>query len=320
MGHHPDVIVFGQLARDLVLVVDDAPGAGSSAYVRERREVLGGKGANQAVALAQLGLSPALVAVAGADDEGASLLEQAERDGINVSAVTRRQGAVTALMVDIVARGRWRYLEDAPASVQLTEGDVAAAEWLLAGAGWASVQLQQPPEAALAAATAARKAGCTVVLDGAPADGQLRDELLAAADVVRADAREAGLLARTDIRDLGDAAKAAAEIRRHGPGLVALAVNDGNYFAWQDGELLLSLTTTPVEDTTGAGDALTAGLIAGLARGYDQEKTARLAVAAAGATVGHPGGRPSLTRDALARQFKIQQAQEREREEGGCLA
>jgi ribokinase len=113
------------------------------------------------------------------------------------------------------------------------------------------------------------------VLDGAPADGRLRDELLAAADVVRADAREAGLLARTDIRDRGDAAKAAAEIRSHGPGLVALAVDDGNYFAWRNGELLLPLTTTPVADTTGAGDAFTAGLIAGLARGYDQEKTAR---------------------------------------------
>ena len=64
-----------QLARDPVLVIDDVPEAGNSAYVRERREVLGGKGANQAVAFAQLGLRPALVAVAGADDEGVCLLE-----------------------------------------------------------------------------------------------------------------------------------------------------------------------------------------------------------------------------------------------------
>jgi ribokinase len=303
-----DVVVFGQLARDLVLVVDTVPEAGGSGYVRERREMLGGKGANQAVALAQLGMSPALVAVAGDDETGARLLARAERDGINVSAVTRRPGADTALMVDIVDRdGQWRYLENSPGDVMLRESDVAAAAGLLTGAAWVSVQLQQPPATALAAATAARQAGCAVLLDGAPTDGLYREELLAAADVVRADEREAGLLAGTDITDADDAVKAAAEILAHGPGLVALAVADGNYFAWRDGDLLLPLTKTPVADTTGAGDAFAAALIAGLARGYDQEGTARLAVAAAGATVGHPGGRPWLTPRALAGQLEIQE-------------
>jgi sugar/nucleoside kinase (ribokinase family) len=60
-----DVIVAGQIARDLVLVVDDVPGAGQSAAVRQRREMLGGKGANQAVALAQLGMRVALLGVVG---------------------------------------------------------------------------------------------------------------------------------------------------------------------------------------------------------------------------------------------------------------
>lgn len=50
-----DVTVVGQIARDLVLLVDDAPAPGTSASVRQRIETLGGKGANQAVSLAQLG-------------------------------------------------------------------------------------------------------------------------------------------------------------------------------------------------------------------------------------------------------------------------
>ena len=59
------MIVFGQIARDLVLVVDTMPGARQAADVYQRRELLGGKGANQAVALAQLGLRPALAGVVG---------------------------------------------------------------------------------------------------------------------------------------------------------------------------------------------------------------------------------------------------------------
>jgi ribokinase len=53
------VVVAGQLARDVVLVVDEHPPVGSAADVCERRDMLGGKGANQAVALAQLGVSVA---------------------------------------------------------------------------------------------------------------------------------------------------------------------------------------------------------------------------------------------------------------------
>ncbi len=63
-------MVVGQIARDLVLVVDEVPGPGSSAPVRERREMLGGKGANIAVGLAQLGAPVKLVGVVGDDDIG----------------------------------------------------------------------------------------------------------------------------------------------------------------------------------------------------------------------------------------------------------
>src|ERR1700742_4412655 len=103
-----EVVVAGQLARDLVLVVEDVPEAGQSRPVRERREMLGGKGANQAVAVARLGPRPALVAVAGDDEAGSRLLEQARRDGIDVSAVTTREGTMTGLITDIVdAGGHW---------------------------------------------------------------------------------------------------------------------------------------------------------------------------------------------------------------------
>jgi ribokinase len=50
----PDAVVLGQIARDLVLRVDEVPGPGESAPVRSRREMLGGKGANQAVVLRRM--------------------------------------------------------------------------------------------------------------------------------------------------------------------------------------------------------------------------------------------------------------------------
>ena len=302
-----NVVVFGQLARDLVLVVDKVPAAGHSGRVRRRRELLGGKGANQAVALAQLGMRPALAAVAGDDQTGTRLIEQAGKDGIDTSAVIRRPETRSGLIVDLVTPdGHWRYLEDLPPSVLLTEADVAAAESLTATAPWASIQLQQPSGAVLAAARQARTAGARVVLDGAPDDKGDTDDLLALASVVRADAKEASLLTGTEINGPDDARRAAADILRRGPSFVALTVGDaGNYFAWPGGDLLLPLTNTPVADTTGAGDAFTAALITALHADEPPEDAARLAVAAAGATVGHPGGRPALTQSALERQLTL---------------
>jgi ribokinase len=332
------VAVVGQLARDLVLSVAELPEPGTSADAADRREQLGGKGANQAVGLAQLGVRPRLVAVAGDDVIGDVLLDQARADGIDVSTVVRRGGTLTGLIVELLdARAEYRYVQDLPL---LTSADVVGAARALAGADAVLVQLQQPLAVAMAAARIGHDAGRLVVLDGAPpaetspiaadrpgtsavaapvdqgsasgltlagsrgagraespAEGSsvggssvegspeaARADLLAAADVVRADAREAAVW--------GDP----AALLDHGLRLVAFAQPDGsNLFVWRDGRLVVPPADERVVDTTGGGDAFVAALTDALLRGEDYVDAACWAVAAAGATVGHAGGRPRLT-------------------------
>jgi ribokinase len=277
--------VIGQLARDLVLSVDGLPEAGASAAATDRREQLGGKGANQAVALAQLGVRPALVAVAGADETGDALLDQARRDGIDVSAVVRRAGVPTGLIVELLAGTEYRYIEHLPL---LTVADIEEHAERIARQDAVLVQLQQPAEVATAAARIGHAAGRLVVVDGAPSG----DELLACADVVRADDKEAELLLGVPPGQMREAAR---KLLDRGPRLIAVAVDDGNLFVWADGEVHVPLTDDPVVDTTGGGDAFVAALTAALLRGDPYPEAARRATAASGATVGHPGGRPDLS-------------------------
>jgi ribokinase len=223
------------------------------------------------------------------------MLARAEADSIDIRPVIRRTGAPTGLIVDIVdADARWRYLEDLPEPMLLTAADIEANAAFLATARAVSVQLQQPPAAALAAARIARSAGSLVVLDGAPADHV--DDLLACADVLRADAREAGLLVGRPVPDADAALAAGRALLARGPRLVALAAGEqGNVFVWPAGSAVIPLSDVPVVDTTGAGDAFTAALIVALLRGAEPGQAARAAAAAAAATVGHAGGRPSLS-------------------------
>lgn len=273
----PTAAVVGQLARDLILTVDRLPEPGSSGGATSRREQLGGKGANQAVALAQLGVRPALIAVAGDDVIGDVLLDQARRDGVDVRPVVRRPGALTGLIVEILEPdGRYRYVEHLPPPVLLGEDDIHRARAAIAAADAVLVQLQQPVPAALAAARIGREAGRLVVLDGAVPDRRL----LAYADVVRADEKEA--------RGLGE------EVLDEGPSLLALAQPDGNLFVWRGGRVKVPLTGGDPVDTTGGGDSFLAGLTAALLAGHSYEEAAHRATAAAAATVAHPGGRPDL--------------------------
>ncbi|NIJ11333.1 ribokinase [Saccharomonospora amisosensis] len=295
-----DVVVVGQVARDLVLTVADVPGAGEQAAVRRRYELLGGKGANQAVGLAQLGMSVTLVGVVGADRVGTDLMEQAGLDGVDTASVVRREGTETALIVNVVdSRGHWHYLEHIPEATLVTGPDVVAAGAAIAAAESLVVQLRQPADVALEAARLARAGGTRVVLDGAPSgDEYSREPLLAAADVLRADAREGELLAGRSIATVRDAILGAHAIRERGPELVVLEVaGSGNVFVDAERELFLPHTRRSgagTGDTTGGGDALVAGLTATLTSGGELAEAARLAVAAAGATVERVGGRPDL--------------------------
>ncbi|GIJ44872.1 ribokinase [Virgisporangium aliadipatigenens] len=293
------MVVFGQLARDLVLCAPEIPDAGSSVDVRERVEELGGKGANQAVALAQLGARPSLVAVAGDDDVGDALLARAASDGIDVSGVVRRPGPTGLIVEVLLPSGDYRYFEHLGERVQLHTSDVTSSASIVEGAAAALVQLQQPAPAVVSAARLGRTARALVVLDGAPPDGT-RDDLLLLADVLRADAREAPQW--TDVSSVDGAAlrEATEALLRRGPRVVALALDGGgNLFSWRDEETVHHLVVPDgperVRDTTGGGDSLVAALTVGLLAGYPVPDAARCAVAASGRTVTRVGGRPDLT-------------------------
>jgi ribokinase len=292
----PPVVVVGQVARDLVLVVDEVPGPGASVAVRRRREMLGGKGANIAVGLGQLGVPVAVVGIVGDDLVGAELLAQCDRDHLDVTAVRRRAGTESALIVDVVtADGQWRYLESVPAGALLTADDIEGAAKLLETARSAIIQLQQPADAVLAALDRLGPQ-CRVILDGVPDDPTSRERILAGGSVLRLDAREAELLAGHPIGDEAAARTVAADLLNRGPDLVVIAVGrDGNLVAWPEGAAMLPLIEPDqVVDTTGGGDAFVAALTWALDRGEDPVRAGQLATAAAGLVVRRPGGRPAL--------------------------
>ena len=287
-------VVFGQIAQDIVAGVPELPTPGASTSVPEVRWLLGGKGANQAVGLRQLGAVVAVAGVVGDDPIGAELLAAMLHDGIDVCGVARRGSS--AVLFDVVDRSAKRMLlEHVPTSALLTAADVRAAGHLVEHADAVCLQAQQPGDALTAAAALARRSGAIIALDGAP-DADATDELLAAAEIVRVDATEAGELVGFPVSSLSSGEEACRVLLARGPRVAAVEVaGAGDLVAWADGTVFLPHGDDEVvKDRTGAGDAFFVGLVRGLGREWTVERAADLAHRAAASTVARLGGRPDL--------------------------
>jgi ribokinase len=211
------VVVVGHVGRDVVLSVDEVPPPGGRHQRDGAWSYLEVMGYNQALGLGQLGHHCSVVAAVGDDAAGGWIVECARDDGIDPAGIAVRSGAKTSLVVSLVeGDGRWRYIEDLPAATFAQAADVEANRVLSETAAVTSLQMQEPTEATLQAALFAHGEGRLVVADGAPDPGGSAEQLLATVDVLRADQREAEMLAHTEICDVAAAIDAAIQLRSLG--------------------------------------------------------------------------------------------------------
>jgi ribokinase len=285
-------VVVGSLNMDLVLGVPELPGRGQTLLSRSLDRSPGGKGANQAVALARLGAGVEMVGAVGTDGDGAALLGALQAAGVSTRFVAERPAAPTGLAVVCVdSRGDNAIVVAPGANATLGPADVRAAAAALHHAEVVLLQLEVPLEGVLAAARLGGEHGALVVLNAAPATTLPRD-VLAAVGVLVVNQGEAAALGGR-----GAPGEVAARLREEGPEVVAVTLGgDGCVVADERGVASLPAYRVPVVDTTGAGDCFAAALGLGLAEGRPARQAARLASAAAALAVTRRGAQAMPTR------------------------
>ncbi|MDP5182594.1 PfkB family carbohydrate kinase [Blastococcus sp. BMG 814] len=290
----PPVVVVGDVATDVVAVLsgEPAPGSDRPARIVSRG---GGAGANVAAHLARLGTPVVLAGCIGDDAAGAGLTAELAAAGVEL-AVRTVPGAATGTIVSLVEPdGQRSMLADRGANLALRPADVPtpAPGGHLHLSGYTLLD-PGPRDAGLAALRAAAVAGCTVSVDPAstgPLRGYGVDRWLtdtAAATLVLPNADEARLL--TGCADVTEAARALAA--RHPVAVVTLGAEGA---LWAAGDELVHRPARPatVVDTTGAGDAFAAGLLAAWLTGPHRSPAEALdaGLACAAEVVRRPGAR-----------------------------
>jgi ribokinase len=288
------IVVLGDVMVDVVarLAGPVAVGSDSEASVSFGG---GGSAANVAAWLAFAGVErPALVGRIGRDARGAEAAEELRAGGVDAR-LALDDGHPTGTCVVLVAPGGERsMLPDPGANLALTPADLP--DSLLGRGGHLHVSgyslvRSGPRPAARAAIERARAAGMTVSVDPSSA-ALLNPDFLSHADgatLLLPNVDEAAAL--TGLSDLGAAARSLAS---RFPEVVVKLGEEGALWTNGSDEEHAAAAALPgrVVDTTGAGDAFAAGLLAARAGGASPAEALTAACALAARAVITPGARP----------------------------
>ncbi|MDM4761837.1 ribokinase [Galbitalea sp. SE-J8] len=282
----PAIVVVGSINADLTVRVPRLPEPGETLTGTDFRIAWGGKGANQAAAAAALGARTLLVGAVGDDENGAGSLADLRERGVDISFVEigGEHTGVAVIQVDAAAENTIAIVAGANATVsaELVSDALARIE----GTAVVVSNLEVPDAAVERAAEDAERRGWAFVLNPAPAR-PLSAELVARTTVITPNATEFDVLGGADVLGAAQA-------------IVVTRGADGCDIRVGDALTRVPAASARPVDTTGAGDAFTAGLAVALLEGRPLDDAVRFAAASGAIATEGPGARGArLTRAAV---------------------
>ena len=296
----PRIAVVGSYATGLTLKVKRLPGTGETVLASDYRVDYGGKGSNQAVGCARLGMEVAFVARIGTDSFGEMALQLFREEGIDVSFVRQTSEHPTGVGFILVEAGTGHncIALDPGANELLSAADMDECDAVYESAAVVLTQLEIPVAAAESALVRGRAHGATTILNPAPVR-PLPASVLQLVDVLTPNQTEAKVLT-------GRTPEAAVEPEEVARDLIRAGVRQVVMTLGEKGALIVTASSSkhvpairlPAVDTTGAGDAFNAGLATALACGESLESAVEFAVITGGLAVTRDGVIPSLPKRA----------------------
>lgn len=290
------VVVVGSLNMDLVARAQRLPRAGETLPGESFFTVPGGKGANQAVAVARLGGSVAMIGNVGDDDYGRQLHRALYVEGIDCQGVSTCPGVSSGIALITVDAASQNCIVIIPGgNGLLTPQAVQRFDALLQAAEVIICQLEVPAETVAWTLARGHELGKQVILNPAPATGPLPADWFAHIDYLTPNESEAEALTGVTVTDQHSARRAGERLLQLGAGKVIITLGaQGAMLVTARGHQHYPAPVVQPLDTTAAGDTFIGGFAAGLVRGLEEGEAIAFGQRAAALSVTRAGAQPSI--------------------------
>ena len=289
------VFVAGSINMDVVATAERHPRIGETVAGEAVLYFPGGKGANQAVASAKLGMPTTLIGRLGTDAFGQELRTFLAAQGVDLTFVKDTAGTHSGTAIITIANADNTIVVVPGANARVDAEDVAAP--VLAKGDVAVSQFEIPLPTIAAFFKRARTAGATTILNPAPAK-QIGSELLDLVDILILNETELGLLTGRELKD-SDAYEAfidaARSLQTREDQIICVTLGKRGTVALVNGSMHFDRgRAVKAVDSTGAGDCFVGAVAALLADGQPIQAAMSYANIAASICVQRMGAAPSM--------------------------
>ncbi len=290
-----NIIVIGSCNTDMVIKADHLPVPGETVIGGSFMMTPGGKGANQAVAIARLKGNVHFIAKTGNDLFGKRSTKYYEDEGIHVENIysdPTLPSGVALIMVDV--NGENSIIVASGANGSLSPEDIRKAQPAIEKGDILLMQLEIPIETVEYAAQIANEQGIKVILNPAPARA-LSSKLMRNLYMIIPNKTEAEFLSGVKVTDWESARRAADIISSKGVEIVIITLGPkGALIKDKDTFHEIPAPKVATVDTTAAGDTFCGALCVALSEDVDVLNAVKFANKCASITVTRMGAQPSL--------------------------
>ena len=288
------ILVVGSSNTDMVVKTKTLPRPGETVLGGAFLMNAGGKGANQAVAMARLSGNVSFICKVGNDIFGQQAVQLFQKEGIDTSyCFTDMDNPSGVALITVDEQAENCIAVASGANANLTPEDIASVEKAIEEADYVLMQLEIPMQTVEYVAEIAFRKNKKVILNPAPAQA-LSNELLQHLYVITPNETEAEIITGIKITDMLSAFHAAKAIADLGVQHVVITLGSKGALLYTDEQpIVIPAYKVEAVDTTAAGDIFNGAFTLALSEGKSFAEAVRFACKAAAISVTRIGAQAS---------------------------
>ena len=289
-----NICVIGSLNMDLVVNVDTMPKPGQTIIGSNFKEVPGGKGANQAVAMARLNGNVSMIGKVGEDGFGQTLINSLKNDKVDTTYIQTAKGATGVALITVDKNAQNSIVVSPGANFEVKEDDIDNNIEAIKNSDIVVLQLETPLNTIKYALNKAKELNKYTILNPAPAV-KLDDEIIKNVDLLTPNETELEIISGVSIETEEDIQKAAQiRIEKGVKELIVTLGSKGSLYINKEKSMFKKAYKVEAMDTTAAGDSYTGALAVALSQDKNIEDAMDFASKVGALSVLKEGAQSSL--------------------------